>query len=416
MNKSSIVVCGKYQKGAMALLISAVLLLGATLVTMYTAAPMRMDTQIVSNELRSIQALNAAEAGLSQIQAIFRTPANALDDAIQSLDCTTRVPIEDQNLQTVASYQIIDINGTGCVWASAFSLSNLAYMGLVNVDVTVRGFSDDGTAQRTLTQTLFLLDLGQGPGALAAMNFAGDINPDTFQAANSGAFEVNGGDGGVAAIMTGSPSDKKAVEDAIEGTGNEDNYTCSDGKTGADCIGSGGLGLPWGDPAAMADFVAAIESGTHTSYPGDHSIGGNTKISGVHVVNGDMTFSGNAGSNGPTVLVVKGNLTTQGTPAFDGIIIVLGGTYTITGGGGGGLDGSIYVANLQNDGTFGEVDLIVSGGGNAEFNYDHDKLGQARDLLSDDAKNMWDLQEFDADSIYTRGVVSGHVPGRWADF
>ena len=397
------------ERGAMALLVSAVLLLGATMITMHTAMPVRVDQQIVSNEYRSMQALNAAEAGLSHLQGLLLSDPDDIDAAINSLTCGVPIDLLDDQGAPRGSYEVIDIDGMGCAWASSFVLTDVAGVGLVEIEVTVRGYSDDGTGQRTLRQKLFILDLGDGggPGSMAAMNFAGDVN--AFNAANSNAFYVDGAGG--PAVMLQNQDSADVVTGAIEGNDRMDNYIGG--------VEHGDMGSPWGNPGEMIDFVNAVEAGSHTSHAGNAGFGGNTKISGVHVVNGDATFSGNAGSDDSTVLIVKGNLTTQGTPDFNGLIIVLGGTYDIGGGGGGGLEGSVFVANLQEDGTYGESSLNVAGGGNADFTYSHDALAAARDLLSDEAREMWQLADPEGPpdtTIYDRGVISGHVGGSWADF
>lgn len=386
------------QTGAMALVVGVILFFGATLIALYTTDPVRTEQQMAGNEYRSFQALNAAEAGLGYVQSIF------VSYDVDNLDCGPHFLGPDNNR---GSFQIVRIDGQAC---SDFEApSDVAAIGYVTLDIEVEGRSDDGSAIRQLSQSVFLMDFGEGAseGSLAPLNFAGDVD---FEAPNSNSFRVDGSGG--PAISLQDAANRDAVINAIAEVGRADNY---DGP-----ISDGGFGEPWDNPNMLNDFVSAIEAEANI-ISGNHSLGGGDgPMEGVNVVEGDMDFDGNASGKG--ILVVKGGLTTSGTPKFDGLIIVLGGSYTVTGGGQGGLEGSMFVSNLiENNGNYeyGETTFQSSGGGNADFNYNFSALNEARDLLSQQARDLWYLEDPAGPSgpnIYGAGIQTGIIAGSWVDF
>lgn len=381
----------------MALVVGVILLFGATLIAIFTADPVRTEQQVAGNEYRSFQALNAAEAGLGYVQSIF------ISYDVDNLDCGPHLLGPDNNR---GSFRILQIDGLAC--NDYDPPVDVAAIGYVTLDIEVEGRSDDGSAIRQMSQSVFLMDFGEGAseGSLAPLNFAGDVN---FDAPNSNSFQVDGSGG--PAISLQDAANRDAVVNAIAEVGRADNY---DGP-----ISDGGFGDPWDNPNSLNDFVTAIESEANL-ISGDHSVGGNSSLDGVNVVDGNMEFSGNAGGSG--VLVVKGGLTTSGTPQFDGLIIVLGGSYTVTGGGSGGLEGSMFVSNLiGNNGNYeyGETSFQSSGGGTADFSYNFSALNAARDLLSQQARDLWHLEDPTGPSgpnIYGAGLQTGIIAGSWVDF
>jgi hypothetical protein len=98
----------------------------------------------------------------------------------------------------------------------------------------------------------------------------------------------------------------------------------------------------------------------------------------INVVQGDYSLGG----SGSGVLLVTGTLTMSGNPSFNGLILVIGkGNVVKNGGGNGTLNGSLFVANLYSDTPPTYTNLIASGapgiptiawngGGNADINYD----------------------------------------------
>jgi len=80
---------------------------------------------------------------------------------------------------------------------------------------------------------------------------------------------------------------------------------------------------------------------------------------------------------------VTGNLTLNGNPSFEGLILVLGGGHVIRNGGGNGdIYGAISVAkfNVNGNGGFQAPYFDTSGGGNSLMQYDSDAVRKALNI------------------------------------
>lgn len=121
-----------------------------------------------------------------------------------------------------------------------------------------------------------------------------------------------------------------------------------------------------------------------------------------------LTFQGNL--RGAGVLLVEGNLEFSGTPEFSGIIIVTGQSFKVTGGGKGGVGGSNETAGFGGTIIFtnpvkitdaqgveqwefreatAELDFEITGGGKATFKHDAQAISEALKLLNKKAENLW---------------------------
>jgi len=116
---------------------------------------------------------------------------------------------------------------------------------------------------------------------------------------------------------------------------------------------------------AIAAYVAGI--GADSSFP-------------LTFVDGDMVI-GPGNPSGTGTLIVTGTLTVHGNFNFRGTILVLGeGKVRRSGGGGGKIFGAIFVAKFDDDDTvFQAPTFDVSGGGNANIQYDSSYIDRARD-------------------------------------
>ncbi len=108
---------------------------------------------------------------------------------------------------------------------------------------------------------------------------------------------------------------------------------------------------------------------------------GSPKFTVIDNYNGAAVNLG-ANQQGTGLLVVTGNLTTTGNTDFQGIILVLGrGSVTRSGGGDGEVLGSIIVANFNPDDasadTFGNPIFMFDGGGTSTTAYDVPSIADA---------------------------------------
>ena len=108
---------------------------------------------------------------------------------------------------------------------------------------------------------------------------------------------------------------------------------------------------------SIADQVVPPPGGTPTSI-------GTSANPVVDVVQGDVSL---AAVHGYGILLVEGNATFTGNTSWDGIILVIGnGSLTVSGGGGGQINGGVLVANINSGvvgNTPGPPTVSWSGGG-----------------------------------------------------
>lgn len=260
---------------------------------------------------------------------------------------------------------------------------------------------------------------GVSPGAL-------DFNELTLaNVPTSGSLVVEGeaaGDCGPA-VLTDSP---EARDLFIGNLSKNEKKETKKLKNYAGGIEAGPSGDPWDDPAALQTFITDIrdalpenldsenptggyrhegdftgrqgkigDSGSgEFGTPGDLDEFGNfipgTGAPKLTYFGGDVEFSGNF--EGAGLLIVEGNLSWSGTPSFDGMIVVLGGSVNVGGGGkGGNFSGSLYVNNLDLESEtpeFGDVSIDWRGGGNETFRAQCSALVDFADRLLDLNENF----------------------------
>ncbi|MFP4334756.1 MAG: PilX N-terminal domain-containing pilus assembly protein, partial [Wenzhouxiangella sp.] len=240
-------------------------------------------------------------------------------------------------------------------------------------------------ANRTIEARLDIgSDGGTGDGC-GSLCFAG-CEYDSLDFPTSNAFTVDGGGG--PAITAGCEDLEQALNEAIRDNriGNYDGG-----------IAFSEPGEPWDDPDNVETFRENVEaaatamqsSGCSNCYIGSNYSGsGNTTFGTsadpqITYIEGNADMGGNISGNG--ILLVNGDLEWAGTPNFDGLIVILGGSYSISGGGkGGNQAGSVVLLNAPGGSPAAEFDGIsfgTSGGGTASFNFDCDSLLAAQALL-----------------------------------
>jgi hypothetical protein len=145
--------------------------------------------------------------------------------------------------------------------------------------------------------------------------------------------------------------------------------------------GFAGLGETMGTPLGMSGLMSAIYNtpgAVHYNSTNPPPLGfpGNTTLSSITYVSGNLTLSGNGSGQG--ILVVTGTLTLMGTEGWNGIIFVVGdGNVQYSGGGNNVINGSLWVANIWDDTThnllptMGSPTFHWNGGGGNGIYYDH---------------------------------------------
>jgi len=243
---------------------------------------------------------------------------------------------------------------------------------------------------------------GDGCGAICFPS----CTPGGMNFPTSNAFQVDGNGG--FAITGGCDAMTQAIDDAIRDNriGNYDGG-----------LGTTGPGSPWDTPAnaelfrlnVLAAAQAAQAAGTCQTWCYS---AGNVNMSGsndfgtvadpqITYIQGDASFGGNI--SGAGIMFVNGSLSWNGTPDFQGLIVTLGGSFTIDGGGDGGdHGGSVVILNHPDGGVgeFGESYFNNNGGGNALYQYDCAALQAAQALMDEAGQGLWSPECSDAGSIW----------------
>jgi hypothetical protein len=231
--------------------------------------------------------------------------------------------------------------------------------------------------------------VGEGCGALCFPS----CNPGTFDFGNSNAFQVDGNGG--PAITGACPDMTTAIRNGIRDN-RIGNYIGGVDTTSPDA--------PWDDPDTVEDFRSTVEakamadngSGTcmtycynaSTAYHFGNPAFGTPADPQVTYIAGNAYFGGNV--TGAGIMFVNGNLHWNGTPKFEGLIVTLGGTFTVSGGGlGGDHAGSVVILNASGNGTFGNSNLYNTGGGTALYRFDCGALWAAWETLDADGQALW---------------------------
>ena len=380
----------KNQSGAVTLLTALVLLIGITLVTLMSSKTVLVQIQIAADNYRMTQAVAAANAALDFGIGYFDGAVNAggvvvagfdhdnnkcpdyLSDPLSYLDHSTNTTINctatsphtltytsaDGNLVTTATVTFDNDDGTRCVAVGA--TPNMK-SGLI----TAVGFSDDGQAQRTISQCVGTINIFGGNSPKQSMvsrsgvGLTGNykmINRYYNTTAWSGSAVNIGASASAATYLrpVGTrESDYTRAQLEDSGTGNawtSQAISDRDKGNGVDTIANDpGLAsltsdaffnnFFYGDRTTMENLAQSLGQvypaanvGTAAGKSGVVWIEGNTSINGgtygtadspvIIIINGNLNASGNPNING--LLYVRGQLNASGTVQVLGSAVVEG--------------------------------------------------------------------------------------------
>lgn len=159
------------QQGAVTLLTALILLISITLVGFVTAKTVLVETQITADNYRTSQATAAASAAMDQAVAYFN--AGGLDQHNNATP-TTLTADGLVDYPSAAPFTLT-LTAAGQITTAQFFFTNTAGnrcdptadgTNMTQALVTARGWSDDNTAVRTITQcvdTFDIFDSGKGP-------------------------------------------------------------------------------------------------------------------------------------------------------------------------------------------------------------------------------------------------------------
>ncbi|MDX1555342.1 MAG: PilX N-terminal domain-containing pilus assembly protein [Xanthomonadales bacterium] len=233
---------------------------------------------------------------------------------------------------------------------------------------------------------------GDGCGAICFPS----CNPGIFDFPNSNSFEVDGNGG--PAITGGCQTMTDEIREGIRNN-RIGNYIGGVATTSP--------GSPWTDSVTVEQFRANVEASAQAAQAGGgcqgfcYSAGdvvdmGNTVYGTVAVpqityIHGSAAFGGDI--SGAGIMFVNGGLSWNGTPNFKGLIVTLGGSFTIDGGGtGGDHAGSVVILNTEEPDVildFGDSSFYNNGGGTALYKFNCDALWAAQALLDEAGQALW---------------------------
>ncbi|AZB90113.1 hypothetical protein DKE41_003155 [Acinetobacter pittii] len=360
----------KKQKGSV-LIITVIILFAVTMIGLYAMRGTIMQDKMTANINNKVMTSNAAEDGATQFlnwaDHRFKTlgwPTSSTDKNAwkgnlpdELIPYTNPIGgVNESNVQNGRYYWIkTDANIAGCAVANTNPCWDDIHK-QVTVQITGNLIKGTSNSTKVLGESIYQIKFAAPQAARlpelpAALTLAGDVN--SFSGANSNVFRIDGGH--KLAIATMDPASNRTVVNGIpENRRDSAHYPGGNGcpSSGA-CVKNTNLGI-WGDANQIMDFVNAIKNAP-----------------GVTYVNGDVSGRLPACSG---IVIITGSLRTNGNQcSFQGIILVLGGTYDVRGNGGDYV-GALYVANIESNGSggyqFSANPSQFKGGGNMTITYD----------------------------------------------
>lgn len=331
------------QKGAATLVATLAVLLLITLVVTYGSRSILLEQTIMNNEARSRQAFEAAEAGV----------AAAIDYMSGGRDRDSD-GVLDPNIYDTDNDGIGDVDtatvGTGRVTVTPTDLSG---GDLTRIEIVSQGFSDDSSATRTITRMLVALDpLSNAPenplttrGPTVITGAATVINPEGHSTIWSGGDIDLGSNNSThtevadatdpsypscmdtSRTCTTVSSSNKVTEglDIIEQDASLKNLSASG-------LFENFFGLP---PTLYRESMVTLDTTAATAntdvqlatnevvwVEGDVAFDNNTTVGCTAVVTGSGVCS--ATDTKPSILIVNGDASFDGTPHLYGFVFVMG--------------------------------------------------------------------------------------------
>jgi hypothetical protein len=352
------------------LVLTVVLLFSATLIVLFAANHSVMQSKITSNQYRSQQAFEAAQAGLEfgisyliqNNSAITGSPSGGYIPAYTSTN-TTNVALANGSSFTISYSNPIASNYT-----------------LILIKST--GTSDDGTSTRVVQQLVQYGSYLLSPGSytlvtLAQLSLSGNTTVTNTQTNNT----IEAG-----SSVAGSGNFKTVTS---SGTSSTSGNFGSDITQNVASLANTSPGDLFSDYFGMttAQYQAkAAHSYTNNSNYASTLNGMTGTTIWINQTSGSANFSGSTtigSSSAPVLIVINGNLNISGNFTLYGFIFVLGASSATT-----NLSGNITIT-----GGIATTDN-VSASGNLTLTYDPSVLGSVQSATSYYAK----------------------VPGSWKDF
>lgn len=362
---------GPAERGLITLGVSLSILMLSTLVVFNVSNAILMEQKIANNEQRARQAFEAAEAGMSTaLKYVENDPDADADGIVDSVYDTDADGIGDTNTWSV---------GTASV---TVALTDLSGGDMTSFRIVSQGFSDDKSATRTITQTMVTINpLPNAPdnplvtkGTVVITGSATVHNPEGQSTIWSGSDVDMGSNNSTSTeVPDATAADYPACMDTpmtcdlvdassrvLKGVDVIENDSSLSALTANDFFENFFGTSKETYKASMATIVTNEDDFETDADLATHEVvwvEGNATLGGV-TVGCSTAVTGNnscpAADTKPSILIIDGDLTFQGTPHFYGIVFVTGsvhisGNTTIT--------GALVVAGTATSDTGGSLDV-----------------------------------------------------------
>lgn len=303
------------QKGAVTLIITAMLLMTATLVVLFAAGYSVMQSKITGNQLRNQQAMTAAEAGLEfginylqkNSTTILASPSGGYIQAYTSAS-TTNVTLGNNS-----KFSIVYTNPI----ANNYTL----------IQITSTGISDDGTATRVVSQQVKFGSLLSSVPSTPAV-----IKGTLAMSGNSNITNTSS----TATVVTGSTTSISGSAQTTLNTG----VSSSAGNLKSDIQQNNSTLANESTSDFFATYFGAssnqVKSGFANYYSNSSDTNYNSLLNGktgttiwIDQSGGEATISGNTvigSAANPVIIVVNGSLNLSGNATIYGLVFALGAT------------------------------------------------------------------------------------------
>ena len=379
------------QGGAVTLILAIVLLILTTMVAAYTGSTVLFEQRVSANEFRAGQAFEAAESGLSSAVAYLASRGGADKDRDGVID-----PVYD-----------LDGDGIGDVNTDTFSDNSSVVVSIggtfPNYAIQSVGVSDDLTATRTVQLIGVSVDALPNPpqNPLTTRNevvingSATVHNPEGHSTIWSG-DDADLGSNNSTATNIADPNDSGYPTCMDEPMMCETTRSSTKVAVGMDVIENDtslgnltqsemfqnffGVSITNYRESRVTLEVAAADANnlsTDPTNPGIHLaageviwVEGNTLLQNVTTVGCEVPVVGagdcDAADLDPSVLIINGDLQTNGTPTFYGVVYVTGSVFL---GGNNTAHGAMIVGG----------EILSSAGGSLDLWFNSGVLSQSRD-------------------------------------
>jgi len=354
------------QRGAATLLTAMVLLIGITLVTLTTSKAVLVETQIGADNYRISQATAATSAAMDYGVVYFNaggldqhdntTPATLTADGIvdytSGSPCALNFTIGTQSNAQTTCNPASAAAGNQLTNASMFYTNNSAgctstpSANMKSALITAVGFSDDGLAQRTISQCVGTIDIFGGQAPPAPLVSRGNVGlTGNFAIINrynnfniwSGSSTAIGNSASAATysrapgVAFSSLTTAQLIDDDSTNAYTSEKISTRDSGINSDIIIDASMGALTGDAFFESFFFdtrtvlknMAIAAGTY--YTGAN-ISNAAGKSGIIWIEGDASVGGiTFGSlTKPAIVIINGNLRMTGQPDIYGMLYVAG--------------------------------------------------------------------------------------------